>query len=132
MEPDQELMMKFQMFEQQINQINQQLQAVEQAIVELSQINLGLDDLVGAKGKEIMAPVGRGIFAKTKLLDENLVVDIGEKKFVKKSIPNTKKILQEQIAKLQQAQEQLNQNMEQINQELTKTMVEAQGKEKGK
>jgi len=129
-EPNQELMMKFQMFEQQINQINQQLQAVEQAILELANINAGLDNLIGSKGKEIMAPIGKGIFAKTKLLDEELTVDIGEKIFVKKSIPETKKILKEQIQKLQEAQEQLNQNMEEINQELTKVMVEEQGKEK--
>jgi len=122
----QELMQKFQMFEQQINQINQQLQAVEQAIMELTNIDTGLDDLVGSKGKEIMAPIGRGIFAKTKLLDEELTVDIGEKTFVKKSIPETKKILQEQIEKLKEAQEQLNQNLEQINHELTQTYIEAQ------
>lgn len=122
----QELMMKFQMFEQQINQINQQLQAVEQAILELTNIHTGLNDLVGAKGKEILTQVGRGIFAKTQLLDENLLVDIGEKKFVKKSIPETQKILKNQIEKLKEAQEQLNSNLEQINQELTKTFMDAQ------
>ncbi len=129
-QPSQELMMKFQMYEQHINQINQQLQAVEQAILELASINTGLEDLKGAKGKEIMAQIGRGIFARAELLDEKLVVDIGEKKFVKKSIPDTQNILKKQIDKLQEAQEQLNSNLEQINQELTKTFMEAQGKEK--
>ena len=122
----QELMMKFQMFEQQINQINQQLQAVEQAMMELANIHAGLNDLIGAKGKEMMAPIGRGIFVKSKLLDEELTVDIGEKTFVKKSIPETQKILKDQISKLQEAQEQLNCNLEEINQELTKTFMESQ------
>ena len=44
----QELMFKFQMFEQQIKQVQQQLQAVEQGIVEMSSLSLGLDELVGA------------------------------------------------------------------------------------
>ena len=69
---NQELMIKFQMFEQQIQQIQQQLEAVEKGTVELSSLNLGLDELKGAKGKEIMAPIGRGIFAKAKLISEDL------------------------------------------------------------
>ena len=72
MDSEQEMMMKFQMFEQQIGQLQQQLQVVEESIVELGQLNFGLDELIGSKGKEIMAPIGRGIFIKSKLLDEEL------------------------------------------------------------
>ena len=59
----QELMFKLQMFEQQIQQLQQQLQAVEQGIVEISALNFGLEDFKGAEGKEILAPLGKGIFA---------------------------------------------------------------------
>lgn len=121
-----ELAIKFQMFEQQIQQINQQLQAVEQAINELNSIDLGLDNLKNSTGKEILAQVGRGIFAKTKLIDEDLIVDIGEKTFVKKTIPETQEILKTQIEKLKEAQGQLNCNLEEINSELTNVFMEAQ------
>ncbi len=75
---EQELMFKFQMFEQQIRAIQQQLQAVEQAIAEMGSLNLGMDELIGKKDNEILAPVGRGIYAKAKLISEELLVDIGE------------------------------------------------------
>ena len=57
-ESQQELMFKFNMFEQQIQQLQQQLQAVEQGIIEMQSLDLGLDELIGSKGKEILAPIG--------------------------------------------------------------------------
>ena len=126
--PQQELMVKFQMFEQQIQAVQQQLQAVEQTLVDMNSLNLGLDELVGKGGNEILAPIGRGIFVKTKLISEELIVDIGGKNFVKKSIPDTKKLIEEQIKKLESAREELNTELDKINSELTKVMVEAQGK----
>jgi len=131
MEQDQqELMFRFQMFEQQIQQLGQQLDAVERGIIEMTSLNIGLNDLVGGKNKEIMAPVGRGIFAQAKLLSDELLVDIGEGKLIKKSIPDTQKLIEEQVQKLGQAKIELNNAMEQINEELTKTMIEAQKKSK--
>ena len=126
-ESQQQLMIKFQMFEQQIQGIQQQLQAVEQALVDMNGLNVGLDELVGKTDKEILAPIGRGIFATTKLISEDLTFDIGGKNFVKKSIPDTKKLIQEQIKKLEKVKGELEGEMEKINSELTKTMIDAQG-----
>ena len=55
----QELMLKLSMFEQEIQQIQQQLTAIEQGIVELSFLNLGIGEIIGSKGKEIFAPIDR-------------------------------------------------------------------------
>src|SRR6056297_138457 len=115
----QELNQKFQEYEQQIQQLQQQLQSVEYALKDMNNIDLGLDELVGKKDKEILAPVGRGIYVKAKLLSEELTVDIGGKNYVKKSIPDTKKILQQQINKLKNVQEELNDKLKEINNELT-------------
>jgi prefoldin alpha subunit len=123
---EQELAMKFQMFEQQIRMLQEQLQAVEQAIVELGSLNLGLDELIGKKDNEILSPVGRGIYARSKLLSEELLVDIGDKNFVTKSIPETKKILQEQIKKLEKIREELNAELDRINTELTDVFMKSQ------
>lgn len=122
----QELMFKLQMYEQQMNQLQQQLQAVEQGIVEMSTLNLGLDELVGKESKEILAPIGRGIFAKAKLLSEELTVDVGSKNFVKKSIPETKETIQEQIKKLEDVKADLEKTMNEMNQEFMKLIEEAQ------
>ena len=125
-ETQQELMYKLSMFEQQIQQLQQQLQSVEQGIMELMTLSTGLDELVGSKDKEIMAPIGRGIFVKAKLLSEELTVDVGGKNFVKKSIPDTQKIIKEQTKKLEEIKKSLSKAMEDINQELTKTVMDAQ------
>ena len=122
-----ELMYKLQMYEQQIQQLQQQLEAVEQAIVEMNSLVLGLNELTGSKEKEILAPIGRGIFVKTKLISENLTVDVGGKNFVKKSIPETKKLIEDQVKKLEEVKKELNDNLEDINKELTTTFMDAQG-----
>jgi len=132
MDNQQELMFKLQMFEQQMQQIQQQMQAVERAIVEMNSLNFGLDDLVGKKDKEILAPIGRGIFTKAKLISEELIVDIGGKNFVTKSIPQTKKLIQGQIKKLNEVQRELGENLEQIGEEFNNMIMEAQKGEEGK
>ncbi len=125
----QELMYKLSMYEQQIQQLQQQLEAVEHAIIEITSLDSGLSELTGSKGKEIFAPIGRGIFAKAKLISEDLTVDVGGKNFVKKSIPETKKLIQGQIKKLEFVKNDLQQNLEKINQELTETIMNAQNQE---
>ena len=121
---NEELTQKFQMFEQQIMQLQQQLQAVEQAILEVSGINLALNELVGKTGEEIMAPVGKGIFVKAKLLSEEILMDVGSK-----SIPETKKIIEEQSGKLVEMKGQLEGELDNINKEITGAMMQAQQQE---
>ncbi len=128
---NQEFIYKLGMFEQQIKQLQQQLQAVEQTITDLDSLNFGLDDLKGKIGKEILAPFGRGIFVKAKLLSEKLTVDVGGKNFVIKDIPQTKEIIQEQIKKLEDAKKELNDNLERIGNGAQK-MIEKQEKQENK
>ncbi len=121
-----ELTMQFQMFEQQINILQEQQQAVERAIIDLRSLNLELDDLIGKKGEDIISPLGRGIYVNAKLNSEELLVDIGNKNFVKKSIPETKIIIQNQTKKLEKAREEINKELEKINEELTRVFMSHQ------
>ena len=122
---EQELLFRFSMFERQIRELQQQIEAVERGIVDLTTLNFGLDELIGSKDKEILAPMGKGIFVKAKLLSEELNVDIGEGNIVKKSIPETKELIEEQIKKLEQVRGELEKNLEEIGQELTSMMGDA-------
>jgi len=124
----QEIIYKFSIFEQQMRQIQEQLQAVEQGIIELNELNKGLEELIGKKGSEILSPVGRGIFAKAKLLSEDLIVDIGGKKFVKKTIPKTKEMVDNQIKRLEDVYEQLTKSLDDLNAEVMKLIGEVEGK----
>lgn len=126
----QELMFKLNMFEQQIQGVQQQLQAVEKAITDLGSLSLDLEELKGKTGQEIMAPIGKGLFVKAKLLSEKLTVDVGGKNFVIKDIDSTRELIGEQIKKLENAREDLDNAMEDINQQLTQTMMESQNKQK--
>jgi len=126
---EEEFMFKLEKFEQQIQPLQQQLEAVEQGIQNMNSLNDGLDELTGSTGKELLAQMGRGIFVKTKLISEELTVDIGEKSFVKKSIPETKKIIEEQIKKLEKIKEELKKALSKIEEELTETMNEMLEKE---
>ena len=128
-EPSQEMMFKLQMFDQQIKQLQQQLQAVAQGLAEMTTLSAGLDELVGKTGKEIFAPIGRGIFAKAKLESESLNVDVGSGNFVQKSIPETKKIIESQIQKLEEVQKELEDNLEKVGEEFNKTIMEMQNGE---
>lgn len=114
----QEIMMKLQMYEQQVQQIQQQLQMIEQGIAELHILDSGLSDLKGKKDKEILAPVGRGMFVKAKLLSEDLIVDIGGKNFVTKSIPDAKKLIEEQLTKLDDVKTELEKAMKDVEKDV--------------
>ena len=123
---EQELGRKFQVFEQQIRMLQEQLNAVEQTTVDLQTLDMGLDDLKESKDKEILAQVGRGIFVKAKVLSDDLIVDIGGRNFVSKTIDNTKGVLKEQVGKLSKIQEDLEVELEKINQEITGAFLQHQ------
>jgi len=123
-ENQQELIFKLSMYEQQIQQLQQQLQAVEQGIFEMASLSEGLGELVGSVEKEILAPIGRGIFLKTKLLSEDLTVDIGNRTFVKKSIPEAQELIKEQLEKLDEVKKELNNNLNMVGEEMQRVVEE--------
>ena len=129
-ENQQEIMLKLSMYEQQVQQLQQQLQAIEQSLVELNSLSLGVEDLKGKIGKEIMAPIGRGIFVKAKVMDETLRVDVGDKIFVNKTIPETKKLIDEQVKKLEDVKKEMDMDLERLANEIQGVIMDAQGKEK--
>lgn len=119
-----ELNEQFKKFEREIEYIDSQLRAVEEGIKEMTSLSEGLGELVGKKDEEIFAPIGRGIFVKAKIISEELLVDVGEKNFIKKSIPETKEIVEGQIKKLKEVQEQLVNQMKKIDEEITLSIKE--------
>ena len=127
-EKQREMIYRLSMFEQQIHALQEQLGAVENGINDLGSLNLGLDELRGSIGKEILAPLGRGIFVKATVSSEDLRVDIGGKTLVKKSIPETKEIIEEQVKKLAGVKKELGENLEKIDEEMRKAVEEIQGK----
>ncbi len=128
MENQQELMQKLNMYEQQMNQMNQQLGAINQNIFDIHFMKDGLEELKGAKGQDILAPLGKGIFVQSKVNHEDLIVDIGENNLVKKSIEETKEIMEDQLKKLAEVKEELEGQVASIQQTVQKMFMAEQAK----
>lgn len=127
---DQELIYKLSIYEQQIQQIQQQLEVVERTIIDITSLNSELDELKGKTGEDILAPIGRGVFAKAKLSSEELLVGVGDGNLVKKSIPETKKVIEKQISKLNEVKKEMSDNLEKIGKEIEGLIKEAREGEK--
>jgi prefoldin alpha subunit len=125
-EKQQEIIYKLSIFEQQMQQIQQQLQMIEQGIIELNGLSRDIEELKGKKDGEILAPLGRGIYAKAKLLSEEFIVDIGSKNFVKKNIPETKEMIDGQVIKLKEIHEQLLDSMNELSKEAENLLKDAE------
>lgn len=125
---NQELNQKFAEYENQIRQLQEQLRAVEQAIYDMKVISSGVEDLKGKKDEEVLAPIGRGIFVKTKLLSEKLTVDVGGHNFVEKTIDETKDLIKGQRDKLENVKVDIENKLKTIDSEITQIMKEFQSK----
>jgi len=126
----QEIILRLSLYEQQMQQLQEQMQAIENGILELQSLCLGLNELEGKKDEEIMAHVGRGIFARAKLLEDDLLVDVGNKNFVKKTIPETQKIIEMQVKKFEAIKKEINSALEKLAEEMQKIVDGVQEQEK--
>lgn len=122
----QEIILKLGYYEQQIRQIHEQVQALDEAAAETSKLNEDLNDLKNSEGREIMAPIGRGIFIKSKIVSEDLLVDIGGGNLVKKNTKDTQKMISKQVQKLHEIKGELEGKLGEINEEISKILEEAQ------
>ena len=106
--------MELQMLDSQMKQMDQQLVMVDSQVNELNGIQQALEELPKTKtGNDLFVPISQGIFVKTKLEENNeLLNNVGVGVAVKKNIPEAKKILEEQIANIKKLRTQLHGNME--------------------
>ena len=123
-EKQKELIFKLSMFEQQIMQLQQQIESVGKGIDELNSLSFGLDDIDKSAGKEILSQLGKGVFVRSNLTSNELIVDIGHGNFVKKGIPETKGIIREQTEKLMDVRKELESSIEKVNKEASKALEE--------
>lgn len=120
MTENKELFFKMSMLEQYTKNMQQQIEAIENECSELNLLKNGLEDLKNSTGKEVFSHVGKNIFIKTEIISDELLVSIGGGNFVNKSIPETTKILENQIKKLEKIREELINEIEKLNIEAEK------------
>lgn len=90
--------LKVKILEQRIEEIQQEFQELEKKENEFTKISKSLEEI--KKDKEILCNIGPGIFVKTKILDENLFMNVGSQTVVKKKTEEVKKIIEKQILKI--------------------------------
>ena len=123
---DQQQIMQFQMLEQEANKLAQQLQLIENNLSEIQDIKEGLEEIDKKETKEILANIGKKIYIPVEIKDKNLIIEIGNKKFVKKSIPETKKLIEEQVNKMNNAKQEITNKLEDLQEEANNLIQEFQ------
>ena len=125
---NQENIMQLQMMGQEAQQLEQQLQLIEQHLTDMEKLNNGLDELEKTDNKEILANIGKVIYIPAEIKSKELLVEIGNKNLVKKSVPEAKEIIDEQIKKLISAKQQIIERVEALQMEMS-NLMQSQSKE---
>ena len=101
-EETQKKYLELQMMDQQIKQLQQQLMAVNQQIVELKRVDDDLNEFENVKkDSKMFFSLGPGIFAEGTITNKDLLLNVGSNVMVKKPILDTKKIISMQIDELE-------------------------------
>ena len=130
---EQQHMMQIQMLQQEAQELNQQLQLIEQNISEMQELKLSLDEIEKTDKNEILSNIGKRIYLPVEIKDKNLFVEVGKGNFIKKSIPETKQVVDNQIKKLIVGKEDITKKLEELQQEVNNMMqvfIQEQQKEK--
>jgi len=127
---NQEQMMQLQILGQEAQELEKQLQMIEQHISDLTKLNEGLDELENSKEKEIYANIGKGIFVPAEIKGKELIVEVGNKNLVKKTIPETKQVIGNEMEKLVAAKSEVMNRVEMLQTEMQNVMSTAQPTEK--
>jgi len=115
---NQELMFELEELNRQSKDNEERLRIVEQQILELKSFENNLEELENNENNEILASLGKGVFIKADLKEENLFVEVGSGILVKKSLGNSKKIAEQQTKKLIEMKNQLLSENESISERM--------------
>ncbi len=101
--------MEFQMYEEQLNNMQKQFDQLEENLLEINYIKNSLDELSKVeKGKEILCPLSSGIFVKGEIKkSDEFLVNVGSNVVVKKNLEETKALMDKQKKELEGSKENL-------------------------
>lgn len=109
---EQEILQRAMTMRQQSEEIEKQLSFIKEQIFELEQFADNLQTLKESKEKEILAPLGKGVYVKSERLEDTFFVEVGAGVVVKKSLEDTKRIIDGQIDKFTQVKVHLVEQLE--------------------
>ncbi len=115
-------MLQIQVIEQEVNQLNYQLELIDHNLSELNELKSSLNEIEKKETKSILTNLGKKIYLPVDITDKKLLVNVGNKHFVKKTIPETNKIVDEQVKKLSAGKTEILYRLEALNQEIENLM----------
>ena len=118
------------MLEQESNQLNQQMQMLEQNINEMNELKDSLNELENHKEGEMLVNIGKKIYLPVETKPNKLIVEVGRGNLVEKNIPDTKKVIEEQIEKLNMGKAQVQGRLGELQQEMMRMIGEIENAQK--
>jgi prefoldin alpha subunit len=122
----QEYLIRLGELQQEAERIGQENQNVERQINELRLLKINLESFSESKNENALVSLGNGIYTKAELKGKELWVNIGSNTVVKKSVQETGKLIDDQVAKLENFKEQLGKEMVSLNMQLNALVESAQ------
>ena len=101
---------------EEINKVREIIQQMNENLMEINGIEKNLDDISNLKGDEsFYAPIHNGILIEGKLnTDKTLLVNVGNDTVVRKTIKETKELLEKQKSEINKALEQAYKELERL------------------
>jgi len=107
-----------QLIKQQMEALDKRILLLEEKRAELEIITQALESLEKQKNKELLIPLGSGVFLQGKLLNANTVfVEVGANVVIKKDWSQAKELIKSQINELEKAQMKLREELVLMNEE---------------
>jgi len=129
-ESKQELAFKASLIEQHMQELAERLEYISHQLSELEGFSKNMEFMKDAKSKEMFASLGRGIYAKSSLEDNNLFVNVGAGIIVKKTPEETLKIIEQQIKNFHEAKVSLMAQLEIYQGLMNQALAQAEKKRK--
>ena len=114
----QEVLMRAQSIQQEYQQVNENLNYISNQIDELETFKESLSTLIKSESNEMLASIGRGVYAKSELKEKKLFVEIGAGIIIRKNPEQVKDIIESQVSKLKSIKANLRGRIEVLNSEM--------------
>jgi prefoldin alpha subunit len=114
------------MLEQQSQELKKQLEMLETQRNEMEALKQSVENIKDAKGQEILASLGKGLFIKSRIEDDKILVNVGEKILVKKNARETVEIISKQTEEMGKISLEIRKSIEDTNSQLLELVQEAQ------
>ena len=122
---DQEKIIVYQLLQNQLEELKQQMIMVEEQIAGLNLAREIIDEL-GGKERETLIPLGSGFYAHGKLIGEKIITDNGAGVMIEKSKLHAKETIEKRKEELEEVKEKLQTDINKVVKNINEILPEIQ------